>query len=164
MIVFPGTFDPVTQGHVRLVERAVNIFGQVLVAVAAGANKQTLFSPAMRLRLAEHVWGDSPHVTVKPMTGLMVDFMAKEQCSLVLRGLRNASDFHYEQHLEAANARLTRSLEWCYLATEPVFMGVSSSIVREILREGGDAEAFLPPGVGDLIKVWGNDHGLDDHR
>lgn len=162
MIVFPGTFDPMTVGHVRLVERALAIFDRVIVAVAQQA-PGALFDFDQRLAMAKAVWQDHDRVIIKPMPGLMVDFMREESCHLVLRGLRNSTDFAYEQHLEAANARLNDELEWCYLATEPAMMGVSSSIVRQIIHEQGDLTAFVPKAIRLLMQQWGESNGVNDH-
>lgn len=153
MIVFPGTFDPITLGHVRLIERAVAIFDHVIVAVAQKA-PDGMFTFDQRLTLANTVWENNTSVEVKPMNGLMIDFMAQEGINLVLRGLRNGADFTYEQHLEAANARLSKQLEWCYLATEPEMLGVSSSIVRQIIREAGVCDAFVPQSAIKLMSQW----------
>ena len=163
MIVFPGTFDPVTLGHQQLVARAKRLFGRVIVAVAAQPNGRCLFALEERLMMAQLVWEDDDQVEVVPMKGLLVDYLKEVDCHVVLRGLRNAADFSYEQHMQAANSRLSDAFECCYLATEVELLGVSSSVVREVFQFGGDVRPFVPESVAECLVNMRSADGANHH-
>jgi pantetheine-phosphate adenylyltransferase len=152
-IVYPGTFDPLTRGHEDLVRRAVGIFDEVVVAVAANASKQPMFSLDERVGMAAAVFRDVPNVQVLSFSGLLVDFVSQQQTSLVLRGLRAVSDFEYEFQLAGMNRSLKPDIETVFLTPAEQYMFISASMVREIARLGGDVSAFVPPLIAERLTV-----------
>jgi pantetheine-phosphate adenylyltransferase len=150
-IVYPGTFDPITRGHEDLVRRAARIFDQVVVAVAASANKQPFFGLEERMELARLTLSDVPNVQVASFASLLVDFVRDQGTNLVLRGLRAVSDFEYEFQLAGMNRGLYPELETVFLTPAEQYMFISASMVREIARLGGDVEPFVPPLVAERL-------------
>ncbi len=154
-IIYPGTFDPITRGHEDLVRRAARIFDQVVVAVAASANKQPFFSLDERMELARLTLHDVPNVQVASFASLLVDFVRDQGTNLVLRGLRAVSDFEYEFQLAGMNRGLYPELETVFLTPAEQYMFISASMVREIARLGGDVEPFVPqPVSARLAGKW----------
>ena len=151
MAVYPGTFDPITLGHEDIVRRAANLFDQVIVAVAGSTSKQTLFSLQERVALAESVFhGDN--IRVVGFDGLLMQFVQAQGGQMVIRGLRAASDFEYEFQLAGMNRKLYPKLETLFMTPAEEFMFISSSLVREVARLGGDVNQFVSPGVETAIK------------
>lgn len=149
--VYPGTFDPITLGHEDIVRRAANLFDQVIVAVAGSTSKQTLFSLQERVALAESVFhGDN--IRVVGFDGLLMQFVQAQGGQMVIRGLRAASDFEYEFQLAGMNRKLYPKLETLFMTPAEEFMFISSSLVREVARLGGDVNQFVSPGVETAIK------------
>jgi pantetheine-phosphate adenylyltransferase len=149
--VYPGTFDPITLGHEDIVRRAANLFDQVVVAVAGSTSKQTLFSLQERVALAESVFhGDN--IRVVGFDGLLMQFVQAQGGQMVIRGLRAASDFEYEFQLAGMNRKLYPKLETLFMTPAEEFMFISSSLVREVARLGGDVNQFVSPGVETAIK------------
>lgn len=149
--VYPGTFDPITLGHEDIVRRAANLFDQVIVAVAGSTSKQTLFSLQERVALAESVFhGDN--IRVVGFDGLLMQFVQAQGEQMVIRGLRAASDFEYEFQLAGMNRKLYPKLETLFMTPAEEFMFISSSLVREVARLGGDVNQFVSPGVESAIK------------
>jgi pantetheine-phosphate adenylyltransferase len=149
--VYPGTFDPITLGHEDIVRRAANLFDQVVVAVAGSTSKQTLFSLQERVALAESVFhGDN--IRVVGFDGLLMQFVQAQGGQMVIRGLRAASDFEYEFQLAGMNRKLYPKLETLFMTPAEEFMFISSSLVREVARLGGDVNQFVSPGVEAAIK------------
>lgn len=149
--VYPGTFDPITLGHEDIVRRAANLFDQVIVAVAGSTSKQTLFSLKERVALAESVFhGDN--IRVVGFDGLLMQFVQAQGGQMVIRGLRAASDFEYEFQLAGMNRKLYPKLETLFMTPAEEFMFISSSLVREVARLGGDVNQFVSPGVETAIK------------
>jgi len=145
VIVYPGTFDPLTRGHEDIVRRALNLFDEVVVGVATNAPKQPCFSLDERVEIARTVLGELPGVQVEPFAGLLVDFVRAQDSHMVLRGLRAVSDFEYEFQLAGMNRRLDPHLETVFLTPAEQHMFVSASMVREIARLGGDVRPFAHP-------------------
>jgi pantetheine-phosphate adenylyltransferase len=148
-IVYPGTFDPLTRGHEDLVRRAVAIFDEVIVAVAANANKNPFFSLDERLAMARTILADAPSVQVVSFSGLLVDFMREHDAGLVLRGLRAVSDFEYEFQLAGMNRAMSPGIETVFLTPSERYMFISASMVREIARLGGDVSLFVSPLIAE---------------
>ena len=150
--VYPGTFDPITNGHADLVCRASRFFDQIIVAVADNPKKQPLFTQAERIALAEAVFVDSPKVVVKGFTGLLVDFVHQVGAQAILRGLRAVSDFEYEFQLATMNRRLAPDVETLYLTPAEQNTFISSTLVREIACLGGDVSPFVHPSVAEALQ------------
>ncbi len=150
-ILYPGTFDPLTRGHEDLVKRAAGIFDQVIVAVAASASKDPLFSLEERIELARAVLSGLPNVQVIGFTGLLIDLARQEETRLVLRGLRAVSDFEYEFQLAGMNRMLLPDLETVCLTPDGQYMFLSATMVREIARLGGKIDAFVSPLIAERV-------------
>jgi pantetheine-phosphate adenylyltransferase len=151
--MYPGTFDPITNGHHELVRRAACIFDQVVVAVAASPHKQPLFSLAERTRLAREVLADLPNVSVDSYDGLTVDYAQKNGLAAVVRGLRAVADFEYEFQLSSMNRHLAPAIETVFLCPEARYTFISSTLVREVAALGGDVSAFVHPVVGRALQA-----------
>jgi pantetheine-phosphate adenylyltransferase len=149
--IYPGTFDPVTNGHKDLVRRAAGIFDEVLVAVAANPGKTPLFSHEERVELTRRVLADIPNVRVSGYQGLTVDFMRQHDVRIVVRGLRAVSDFEFEFQLANMQRHLLADIETVFLTPQEQFTFISSTLVREIAIYGGDVSQFVDPlVVGEL--------------
>ncbi len=145
--VFPGSFDPITRGHEELVLRAVEIFDKVIVAIGINSQKKYMFNLQERLSMLEDVFADFPMVEVTSYEGLTVDFCKKNQSRFLVRGIRNATDFDYESTIAYLNAEMGDGLQTVFLVCRPEFSHFSSTIVREIIKGGGDPSKFLPEGL-----------------
>ena len=150
--LYPGTFDPITNGHHDLVRRAVDIFGRVLVAIAANPGKAPLFTVDERVELAREVLRDIPNVEVTGYTGLTVDFARQHGLQVVVRGLRAVSDFEYEFQLAGMNRGMYPDVETVFLTPGEQKMFISATLVREIAALGGDVSEFVHPSVAKLLK------------
>lgn len=150
--VYPGTFDPITLGHEDLVRRAAHLFDEVIVSVAGSTNKSTLFSLQERVQLAQEVFAAYGNVKVMGFDGLLMQFVQAQQAQIVIRGLRAASDFEYEFQLAGMNRKLYPKLETMFLTPSEEYMFVSSSLVREVARLGGDVNQFVSRTVESAIR------------
>ena len=145
--IYPGTFDPITDGHLDLVHRAARIFERVIVAVADNRNKVPLFTLAERVTLAREVLGDQPKVEVLSFDTLLVECARQQRAGVILRGLRAVSDFEFEFQLAGMNRRLNPDLETLFLTPSEKYAFISSSVIREIAKLGGDVSDFVPEPV-----------------
>lgn len=145
--IYPGTFDPVTLGHLDIVTRAARMFDRVVLAVAASPSKKPMFSLEERVELARNMVAHLPNVEVAGFSDLMANFAGAQQANVLVRGLRAVSDFEYEMQLAHMNRHLLPTLESVFLMPTEGFSFVSSSLVKEVARHGGDVSAFLPPHV-----------------
>ena len=150
--VYPGTFDPITNGHQDLVRRAAGIFDRVIVAIAANTNKTPLFPLEKRVELAGRVLSDLPNVEVQGYAGLTVDFARRYADAVIVRGLRAVSDFEFEFQLANMSRHLDRNFETVFLTPQEPFSFISSTLVREIAVLGGDVSAFVHPIVEAELK------------
>ena len=146
-VIYPGTFDPITNGHKDLVERASRLFDEVLVAVAAGHHKKPLFDLNERVQLVQQVTAHLPNVKVCGFSQLLAKFVQEQQATAVLRGLRAVSDFEYEFQLANMNRQLFVDFETVFLTPSENLSYLSSTLVREIARLGGDVSKFVAPEV-----------------
>lgn len=145
--VFPGSFDPITIGHVDLVNRALPLFDKIIVAVGINTQKSSLFPLDQRLQWLEQVFDDVPEVEVGFFERLTADYCKRIGAQYLLRGLRNASDFDYEKTISQLNNIIGGGLETIFLISQPGYSHISSTIVREIIKGGGDASPFLPANI-----------------
>jgi pantetheine-phosphate adenylyltransferase len=145
--VFPGSFDPITTGHVDIVRRALPIFDQVIIAIGVNSQKQALFSLEQRMNWIKDVFKDEPKVVVDTFEGLTVNFCKKVDAHYLVRGIRSAADFDYEKTISQLNHIIGDELETVFLVSSPEYSFISSTIVREIIKGKGDASPFLPPGI-----------------
>ena len=142
--LFPGTFDPVTLGHVDIINRAIPLFDKIIVGIGKNTTKAPMFSAQQRLDWVNEIYKNESRVEGAIYEGLTVDFCKKINAKFILRGIRYVSDFEYEKTIADANRTLDRSIETIFLTGEPKYTSVASTIVRDILRNGGDASHFLP--------------------
>jgi pantetheine-phosphate adenylyltransferase len=142
----PGSFDPMTNGHLDIFRRAARIFDELVITVVVNPNKQGMFSIDERIALIEENVADLPGVTVDRWTGLLVDYVKEQGVACILKGLRNSTDFDYELPMAGMNMHLT-GVETAFLTTAPEFSYVSSSLVKEVAKLGGDVAALIPPNV-----------------
>jgi pantetheine-phosphate adenylyltransferase len=150
--IYPGTFDPMTLGHVNIIERGIKLFDRVLVAVAPGTHKSPMFSLEQRIDLARQVIEPfSSQVEVISIEGLLVKFAKIHDATVILRGLRTANDFEYEYQLSGMNRQLAPDIETVFLTPEDRYQCISSTLVREVSRLGGDAHLFVPPVVNEAL-------------
>jgi pantetheine-phosphate adenylyltransferase len=150
--MYPGTFDPITNGHHDLVRRAASIFDRVFVAIAANPNKAAMFTLEARIDLARRVLHDIPNVEVVGYAELTIEFARKHAVSVVVRGLRAVSDFEFEFQLANMNRHLAREIETVFLTPQEQFTFISSPLVREIAVLGGDVAEFVHPIVQAELK------------
>ena len=150
--IYPGTFDPVTEGHIDIVQRAIRLFDEVFIAVAANRDKDPLFAMEERVELAELALAGLPHVKVVGFDTLLVDFAKSVGATVILRGLRAVSDFEYEFQLAGMNRRLSPELETLFLTPSEQYEFISSTMIREIAKLGGDVSMFVPDEVRAALK------------
>ena len=146
-VIYPGTFDPITNGHIDLVNRAARLFDHVILAIAANLPKNPCFNLEERIGLAETVFNDLPNVSVLGFSDLLVDFAKREGANVLLRGLRAVSDFEHEFQLASMNRRLAPDIETVFLTPDEGYNYISSSLIREIAKLGGDVSPFVHPAV-----------------
>jgi pantetheine-phosphate adenylyltransferase len=150
--LYPGTFDPITNGHHDLVRRAASLFDHVIVAIAANPNKAPMLSLDVRIDLARRVLHDLPNVEVLGYAGLTVEFARQHRVGVVIRGLRAVSDFEFEFQLANMNRHVAREIETVFLTPQEQFTFISSTLVREIAILGGDVREFVDPIVEAELK------------
>ena len=149
--IYPGSFDPVTNGHLDVVERARKLFDEVIVAVAHNDEKQPMFTLQERLDLLQNTLGKIDNVRIAHFEGLLVDFAVAEKAGAVIRGLRAISDFEFEFQMALMNRKLQGAVETIFLMPKEDYTYLSSRIVKEIARLGGDVSKFVPPQVAKAL-------------
>lgn len=147
----PGTFDPITSGHLDVITRAAQMFDEIVVAVAASEKKHPLFTLDERAELARRATEHLPNVRVEPFSGLLVDFAREMRASVIVKGLRAITDFEYEFQMTAVNYELSEDLETVFIMSPPRYMYLSSSVVREVASMGGDVTQFVPDCVREAL-------------
>jgi pantetheine-phosphate adenylyltransferase len=150
--IYPGSFDPVTNGHLDVIDRARKLFDEVVVAVAHNDQKQPLFTLEERLALLQTTVGNLENVQISPMPGLLVDFAVQRQATAVVRGLRAVSDFEFEFQMALMNRKLEANVETIFLMPKEEYTYLSSRIVKEIARLGGDVQKFVPAPVAEALR------------
>jgi len=145
--VFPGSFDPFTIGHEDIVIRGLGIFDKIIVAIGVHSSKQPLFKIEARVKMVNQIFKNNDRVNADSFEGLTVDFCRKVKATHMLRGIRTASDFEYEWGIAQINKHMLPEVESIFLLTTPEHTPVNSTIIRDIIRNGGDASQFLPEGV-----------------
>ena len=154
--IYPGSFDPITYGHLDIIERGLEVFDQIIIAVARNSEKKSLFSTAERINLIEKATGDNPRVTVDTFDGLLVDYVVSRGSKVILRGLRAVSDFEYEFQIAQMNHNLKSEVETLFMMTSVPYGYLSSSIVKEVAGLQGPVESLVPPVVREaLVEKFG---------
>ena len=151
-VVYPGTFDPITNGHIDLIERALRLFDKVVIGIGTNPVKAPLFSLKERVEMIRSTVGMDGHVEAESFDGLLVDFAARHRACAILRGLRAVSDFDYELQRALMNRKLARDIETVFLMTGFRWIYISSTIVKEAARFGGSLEGLVPPLVEDRLR------------
>ncbi|TBR18165.1 MAG: pantetheine-phosphate adenylyltransferase [Chitinophagaceae bacterium] len=150
--LFPGTFDPVTLGHIDIINRALPLFDKIIVGIGINTSKEPMFSPEKRMEWINTIYKNEPKVDGIIYEGLTINSCKKLGARFILRGIRYVSDFEFEKTIADANRTLDRSIETFFLTGEPKYTSVASTIVRDIIRNGGDASLFLPDEVANSLK------------
>jgi pantetheine-phosphate adenylyltransferase len=145
--VFPGSFDPITKGHESIIKRAIPLFDRIIVAIGTNTDKKTFFPLEKRLFWLKEVFKNEAAITVTRYEGLTVEFCKQQEARFILRGLRTSADFEFERSIGQINKMIYPDIETVFLLTTPEYTALNSSIVRDILRHGGDASSFVPDGV-----------------
>jgi pantetheine-phosphate adenylyltransferase len=145
--IYPGSFDPLTNGHLDVIQRAAKLFDRVVVAVARNEDKRPLFSPNERLTLVKQAVRHLPGVQADTFGGLLIDYVVSQKAQAIVRGLRAVSDFEFEFQLALMNRKLNENIETIFMMPKDTYTFLSSRIVKEIARLGGDVEAFVPEHV-----------------
>lgn len=149
--IYPGTFDPITYGHLDVLSRAAKLFDRVTVAIAENAGKTPLFSAADRLAMVRPNVAEFPNVYVTSFNGLLVDFAVAQEATAIIRGLRALSDFEFEFNMALMNRHLEPRIETIFVMPNEQFSYTSSSLVKQVAQFGGDITHFVPPNVGDAL-------------
>jgi len=145
--IFPGSFDPITKGHEDIVRRAIPLFDEIIVAIGINSSKNYMYSLEQRLQWIKATFSDCDSIKVIQYEGLTIDVCKKHQVKFILRGLRNSNDYEYEKSIAMMNQAMAKDIETVYLNTQPESAAISSTIVRDIIKNQGNAQPFLASGV-----------------
>lgn len=145
--LFPGTFDPITLGHVDVIKRSVSLFDKVVVAIGVNSQKAPMFSVEQRIAWIEEIFKDYPQVSAASYSGLTINYCKEIGAQYMMRGIRYISDFEYEKAIADMNRLLTPEIETIFLTCAPEYSTISSTIVRDVIRNGGDVSKIVPPEV-----------------
>ncbi|MEE4259174.1 MAG: pantetheine-phosphate adenylyltransferase [Bacteroidales bacterium] len=145
--VFPGSFDPITLGHVSVIKRAIPLFDEVVIAIGDNADKKHMFSAKQREKWIREVFRNEPKIVIDIYNGLTVEYCRKKDAHFILRGLRTSADFEFERSIAQINRRLAPEVDTLFILTEAKYTPISSSIVRDVIRNGGNITEFVPPEV-----------------
>jgi pantetheine-phosphate adenylyltransferase len=145
--VFPGSFDPITRGHENIIKRALPLFDQIIIAIGENQDKKSFFPLEKRIGFLNHVFKNEPGIVIAKYSGLTVEFCKKVDAGYILRGLRTSADFEFERSIGQVNKKLLPNIETVFFLTTPEFTAITSSVVRDIIRHGGDPSQFVPDGL-----------------
>ena len=151
-VIYPGSFDPFTLGHLNIIERASRVFDKVVVSVAHNVSKKTIFTIEERVELINGIFSDNSNIEVDSFEGLLVEYAKKVGTNSVLRGMRSVSDFEYEMQMAHANKTLSSDIETVFMVTDSNYSHISSSLIKEIITLGGSAEHLVPKIVEQKLK------------
>lgn len=149
--VFPGSFDPITIGHLDIVKRSLPLFDEIVVAIGNNSAKKYFFPLAKRLELLKNIFKEEEQVSINAYEGLTVDFCKSENAQFIIRGLRSSTDFEYEKTIALFNKELKGGVETIFMASSPQYSHISSTVVREILKYGGDVSSFVPKEIATIV-------------
>lgn len=149
--LFPGTFDPITIGHLDIIHRALPLFDKLIIGIGRNANKSAMFSEEKRMKWIQEIFGDNPSVSVAVYEGLTVECCRKVGANFIVRGIRYVNDFEYEKAIADMNRSLDSRIETVFLTCLPQYTSVASTLVRDVIRNGGNARQFLPDAVAKDI-------------
>ncbi len=153
LAIYPGTFDPITYGHIDVVKRATRLFDNVIVLVARNSSKAPLFSDEERIEMIAEIFKKNRAIRVDGFDGLLVDYAQRKKATAIIRGLRAVSDFEYEFQMALTNRKLSPTFDTVFLVPDEKYTYLNSSIVREVARLGGDVAQFVPPGIQQRLRA-----------
>ena len=145
--VFPGSFDPVTRGHESIIRRALPLFDKIIIGVGENGEKKSFFPVERRVAWLNQIFGNEPKIRILTYTGLTIDLCRRKNARFILRGLRTSADFEFERSIGQVNKLMYPEIDTVFLLSAPEYASVSSSIVRDIIRNGGDVTQFVPEGI-----------------
>ncbi len=145
--LFPGSFDPITKGHENILRRALPLFDEIIIAIGKNSSKQSYFTIEQREKWIKQVFANEPKVRIETYTGLTIDFCKKMNARFILRGLRTSADFEFEKSIAQNNNVMAPEIETIFILPIPELSAINSTIVRDIVRNGGDASPFVPKGI-----------------
>ncbi|MGL5245354.1 MAG: pantetheine-phosphate adenylyltransferase [Sarcina sp.] len=149
--VYPGSFDPITNGHINIIERASKLFDKVIIAVLVNIDKKGLFTIDERVAIIQKVVKKYSNVEVKYFQGLLIDFMNREEARIVIKGLRTVTDFEYEVPMALINNSLDSNIETLFMLSDPQYSYISSSAIKQIANFGGDVKKFIPKEIVEIV-------------
>lgn len=152
LAIYPGTFDPLTNGHISIIKRALKVFDRLVVAILINPNKTPLFTLEERISILKDIFRGEPNIEIDSFNGLLVDYAVKKNASIVVRGLRALSDFEYEFQMALMNRKLNRDIQSVFLMTDYKWFYISSTIIKDAARCGGDIKGLVPPIVNEKLK------------
>ncbi len=152
LAIYPGTFDPITNGHLDIIQRAVNLFDRVIVGVTTNPAKTPLFSAEERVEMIQNSVSNMSRVVVEHFDGLLMDYAQKKEASVVVRGLRAITDFEFEFQMALVNRRLAENIVTVFLMPNEKYTYLNSTIVKEVAKFNGDVHSFVPKDVGELLR------------
>ena len=150
--VFPGSFDPITKGHEAIIQRALPLFDKIIVAIGVNSTKQGFFPTEKRKEWIENVFAGKKNVEVKTYKGLTIDFCKEEKANYILRGLRSSADFEFERVIAQMNRAMADKIETVFILSSPEHSAITSTIIRDIIRNGGEAGQFVPAAIAKELK------------
>lgn len=145
--IFPGSFDPITIGHVDIINRTLPLFDELIIAIGKNSSKNSCFPPELRQSWIEKIFEKEPKVKIEFYEGLTVEFCKKKKANYIVRGIRNSSDIEFERTLAFMNNVLAKEVETIFILSAPEYSAISSTVVREVYKHGGDVSAFIPKSV-----------------